>query len=354
MSTNNLKEENVKKFTTRKDRVAAVLEICGVYMAGLLIAYILIQLSGIEISNPLEVLAENPDADMLKMSVNMALLLLFQYGSIMLIAFVIGWWHRRRKLSGYGFALTKKPFMHHLWIGIVLFAVAALPFKFLTLIDHFISLGAKATTQEIVYTLDWSSFGFWVFMAVGSFLLIPIVEEFFFRGYVQTRLAEDFDAPTAIIIAALFFSFVHGQYYLTVSTWTVSMSIALLFSSFVWGYVFYRTKSLISPIVAHALINFPVRGIIDFVLPVLMVAIILVYRKKIIEYFHAFRKLFKSEIISKITTTVVGILVSFFAILIVIAQDIALLLGLIALIVAIILEFVEKRKLKRIGPDGAR
>lgn len=328
-----------------KRRLAAVFEVCGVYMAGQLIAFIFIQLLGIEVTNPIEVLQADPSADVIEMSKNLALILLFQYGGIMLLALGIGWWHRRRRLPDYGCTTAKQPILHHVWIGVVLFAVADLPTKLLVAIDRFIPLGEKAVTQEIVYSLDWD-FKFWIFMAVGSYLLIPIVEEVFYRGYVQTRFAEDFNAPTAILATALFFTFSHGQYYLTLSPWTIGSLLTTLFSALAWGYIFYRTRSLIAPIVAHAIVNFPVRGVVDFILPVVMMAVVVIYRKQIIEAIQAFWTMLKSDIDSRWGTVAVSVSMILFAVVVAIAEDIALLFGIAALLIALALEFIEKRKLK--------
>lgn len=337
-------------------RLAAICEICGVYMVGQLLAFLLIGLLGIELTNPIETLKTNPNADLLEMSKTLAGILFLQYGGIMLPALGIGWWYRRRRLSEYGLTVgqplfpTGKPILGQLLTGVVLFAVAELPGKLLIVLDRFIPLGQKAVTQQIAYNLDWGTYQFWIFMAVGSFLLIPIVEEFFYRGYVQTRLAEDFDAPTAILATALFFTLSHGQYYLTLSPWTLGTLLTSLFGSLVWGYAFYRTRSLLAVIVAHALVNFPVRGIAEFILPGLMVMVIIFYRAQIRAAFHQFGALFKSEGLTKLWMVFVSLFFSLFALLVTLAEDLALLFGIFTLVVALVLEWNEKRKSKTQEP----
>lgn len=329
-------------------RLTAILEVCGVYMVGQLIAFILMKVLGVEIQNPIAVLEANPNADLLEMAKNLAVILLLQYGGIMSLALTIGWWHRKRRISEYGVTKARQPILKQVWIGVVLFAVAELPVKLLVAIDHVIPLGAKAVTQNIASMLDWSDFKFWVFIAVGSFLLVPFVEEFFYRGYVQVRLGEDFDAPTAILVTALFFEFSHGQYYLTLSPWTVGMLLTGVFSSLAWGYTFYRTRSLIAPIVAHALLNFPTRGMADFLLPIAMLAIIVIYRKQIVEEFQTFGAMFKSDIVSKVGMVLASIFMVLFAVIVATAEDIAILFSIVAIIIALILEALEKRKTKNL------
>lgn len=347
MSTIELQGPKTNQSSVRQRRLTAILEVCGVYMVGQLIAFIFMKLLGIEIQNPIMVLQANPNADLLEMSKNLMAILLLQYGGIMLPALTIGWWYRKRRISDYGCTAAGQPILKHVWIGVVLFAVSELPSKLLTVIDHVIPLGAKAVTQNIAYMLDWNDFKFWVFMAVGSFLLVPLVEEFFYRGYIQVRLGEDFDAPTAILVTALFFMFSHGQYYLTLSPWTVGMLLTGVFSALTWGYIVYRTRSLIAPIVAHALVNFPVRGAADFLLPIAMFAIVVIYRKQIVEAFHTFGAMFKLDVLSKIETSLAGIFMVLFAIIVATAEDIAILFSIVALVVAFVLEFIDKRKLKQ-------
>ncbi len=331
-----------------KNSVIAVLEVFGIYMVGQLIAFILISLLKIDVVNPIEVLKTNPEADLLEISYTLGVILLLQYGGIMIPVLLIGWWYRRRRLSDYGWTTANRPFLHNVWIGVVLFAVAGLPGKLLQVIDRFIiPLGEKAMTQEIVYSLKWD-FKFWIFMAVGSYLLIPFLEEFFYRGYVQTRLREDFDAPSAVLITAFFFTFSHSQYYLTLSVWTIGFLLSTLFSALAWGYILYRTRSLIAPIIAHALLNFPVRGVADIILLTVMVSVIVIYRKKVIESFKAFAAMFKTDFFSVWRTGIISAGVIIFTVMIAVAQDVAILFGILFLIIALILEFIEKRKLKKI------
>jgi membrane protease YdiL (CAAX protease family) len=328
-------------------RLTAILEVCGVYMLGLLLAFLAIRLLGIDLQNPLEVLKANPNADLFEMSKDLGWLLLFQYGGILLPAFLIGWWHRRRRASGYGLTTAGQPVRSLILTGVLTFAVASLPTKLLTMFDRLIPLGPKAVTQEIVYSLDWTALGFWVFMAAGSFLLVPILEELFYRSYVQNRLAEEFEAPSAILITALFFTFSHSQYYLLFSVWNTGMLLTTLVSALAWGYVFHRTRSLLPCMIAHALLNFPVRGLADFLVPVLMVGLAVFYRREVMQHANGLVEMFKSGIVSKRGLVVAVIFMTLSAVIVAVAQDVAVLVGLLFVIVTLVLEALEKRQLRR-------
>ena len=337
----------------RVDRWTAVLEICGIYMVGQLIAFLILRMLGINLVNPMETLKSNPNADMLEMAKTLALILMAQYTGIMIPAFAVGWWHRKRKLSAYGFQASnpilsvKKPILGNILTGVVLFSVSELPSKLLGVVDHFIPMGAKATTQAFAFGADWSSYKFWILMAVGSFVLIPLVEELFFRGYVQTRLAEDFGAPTAILVTAMFFMFSHGQYYETLSPWTVGMLATGVFSALAWGYVFYRTRSLIAPIVAHVLVNFPVSGVAEYIVLTSMIIFVVVYRKPILNGMRDFAQMVKSDPHSRFGTVLVITIMTLYVVLVSLAQDIAMLISIPALVTALILIGISKSKAKK-------
>jgi hypothetical protein len=116
-----------------------------------------------------------------------------------------------------------------------------------------------------------------------------------------------------------------------------------VFEAIAWGYVFYRTRSLVAVMVAHALVNFPVRGVADFVLPALMLVVIMVCRKPILEETRRFREMLKTDVASWWITAIgmTGMIV--FMTAFAVAQDVVALLGLPLLVIALVMEFIEKR-----------
>ncbi len=153
--------------------------------------------------------------------------------------------------------------------GVVLYAISGLLPKLLLVIDRFISLGPGPEHWSVL--AGQSSLEFWIFMAVSSFALVPIVEELFVRGYMQTRLTEDFGAGPAIFIIAFIFALSHSQYY-RLSVMSLGMLIGIILMSLLAGYVFYKTRSLLPVIIAHALGNIPSGGNAETVILVIMVA----------------------------------------------------------------------------------
>jgi CAAX prenyl protease-like protein len=93
---------------------------------------------------------------------------------------------------------------------------------------------------------------FIVLRTISSTLLIPVVEELFWRGWMMRWLiAKDFMrvplgqyAPSAFWIVALMFAFEHGPY------WEVGLAAGIVYN---WWLV--HTKNLADCILAHAVTN---------------------------------------------------------------------------------------------------
>ncbi len=182
-------------------RVAAVLEIIGVFVAGTLLARLASR--GLNLGPvSLRALAPDEEPDFLSLSRSTAANLLLRYGFVLSLAFVVGWWHRRRRLAAYGVTTAGRRVSNHVIIAVLLFAAAGLPALGLKFLADVFPLGPAPQHWALTQALDRP--GIWLYLFVGSFGLVPIVEELFARGYVQSRLAEDFGAPPAILMTALF------------------------------------------------------------------------------------------------------------------------------------------------------
>jgi exosortase E/protease (VPEID-CTERM system) len=89
------------------------------------------------------------------------------------------------------------------------------------------------------------------FRLVGFWLMAPIIEELVFRGYLLARLSRaavvnDNKEPItfiAIVITSIIFGAMHGAF------------LAGVLAGLVYGFVRYRSKTLVEPIVAHMVTN---------------------------------------------------------------------------------------------------
>jgi membrane protease YdiL (CAAX protease family) len=251
-------------------RLAALLEIAGVFLVGSLLARVVSRALDLGPAS-LRALPPGEAPDFLSLSRDAALNLLLRYGLVLGLAFLVGWWHRRRRVANYGVTAAGHPVGRLALAGVLLFAAAGLPGQGLKLLAEVVPLGPSPQHWALMRSLDQP--GIWLYLLVASFGLVPILEELFARGYVQTRLVEDFGAGAGILMTALVFTLSHTQYFLA-GLLGHAMLVALFLASVAAGYVRHVTGSLLPAIVAHALGNLPYRGMVLAVVVVVMIALV--------------------------------------------------------------------------------
>ena len=97
---------------------------------------------------------------------------------------------------------------------------------------------------------------FGTIMMVANLLVIaPIAEEIALRGIVYTRVEKTTNAVTAIIVSSVLFGLMH------LMAGGIVLVIGAALMALVFGYIFYKFKSLWVCIIAHAVANLP-----DFIL----------------------------------------------------------------------------------------
>ena len=135
-----------------------------------------------------------------------------------------------------GLGLTKdKLSLYIVAIGIgVFFAVL--------LFDVAVSLFSVATNIQLPTNVQMVLAGTPIYFLIFTFLIAPINEEIFFRGFLVPRIG--------IILSAIIFAVLHLSYL------SVSEFAAAFFFGLIAGYVYKKTKSLYPSIVAHMLVNF--------------------------------------------------------------------------------------------------
>jgi membrane protease YdiL (CAAX protease family) len=330
-------------------KAAAILEVMGVYVVGQTLGMVLFALLGSLINIPLKnpllgITASATQSDLLRITWQLLVLLLCQYAGWMGLAFAVGWWYRRRTPAQYGLTMAGKSLSFYLKTGVVLFAVAEIFTMILSALNTLVPMGEQIAWREAIYKLDWTTPAFWLFMAVGSYGLIPILEELFYRGYIQTRLEEDFGAVVAIPAAALLFFLSHSQYYI-LNAFNIGMILTGIFGAIAYGYIFYRTRSLLVTIIAHALVNIPIRGIGLWVEIIVMLIVIVFARREIHRALVDFWSLLRSTSHVWQAAGVVA-LCGLFAVAFASFGDIMILVGVVLFIAAMVLEWLEKRQAK--------
>jgi membrane protease YdiL (CAAX protease family) len=268
--------------------------------------------------------------------------LVLRYGAILALAFVIGWWHRRRRITDYGVTLAARPVSTHLKWAIVAFAVGGLIPRVLIFSRKYVpALGTGPTHWQLQETWTWE---FWLFMAVSSFLIVPIVEELFARGYAQTRLAEDYGAPTAIVIIAFFFTLAHRQYF-RAEIISVGMLLGTMIASLIGGYVRHATGSLLPVVIGHAMGNVPMSTPAELGMIAGMLMVVIIARRPIVEHGRQLGAMLRSVEPVALIASISALLACF--VIVIAARPLVPALGVVALAGALALHRSEKNTVLR-------
>lgn len=93
-----------------------------------------------------------------------------------------------------------------------------------------------------------------------EYFIIAICEEILFRGYLQNKLVNYIGTKKGIIITAMIFSLFHFPQRIIVERLrfqeAILAIIALLPLSFMFGYIMYKAKNIMSTSIFHTFINF--------------------------------------------------------------------------------------------------
>jgi membrane protease YdiL (CAAX protease family) len=90
-----------------------------------------------------------------------------------------------------------------------------------------------------------------ILLAVMAVILAPIFEELFFRGFLQPLLSRTFGAIAGILITAVLFGGLHAPEY----SWAWQYAFCVSLAGVVFGYLRYRTNSIIPCTVMHGCFN---------------------------------------------------------------------------------------------------
>lgn len=110
--------------------------------------------------------------------------------------------------------------------------------------------------------IDYSFLNLWMFI---YFIIVGLTEEIIFRGYVQTRLIKCIGISRGVVITAFIFCFSHIPQRMICAnfnfTSALASSIILLPTALFLGYLFFKTRNIITSTIFHALFNFLVNVI---------------------------------------------------------------------------------------------
>jgi membrane protease YdiL (CAAX protease family) len=258
-------------------QIFAISEVLAVFFIGSVIAQFLFTLAGVTGHPLVALVAENPD--MIAIAIDLTKLLLLQFAGWFALLLLFTWLNEHKLKSELKLSLSGRTISQLIAIGLFAWCIGDLANKVVFLLDQTYSIGVSVPWREALLNGERNT-GWWLIMFIGSFGLIPILEEVFWRGYVQSKLIRCLSPTSGILVTAGLFVFSHAQYH-QLDLYHCATLIALSISALALGWVTHKTNSIIPAIVMHAMLNFPLDGNYLALIVLLMIGMSIWQWKKI-------------------------------------------------------------------------
>jgi len=331
-----------------KNKLLATFEVIGVLVIGWTLTRILVTVFGVP---PLQdyldkaILSDYPD--FLYLSKIGFITLLIQFLCLMTPAYIITRLLHKEGLKSFGITKGNIPLKEAVLTGFVLFCFLGIPMKLLLIANHFTDLGMIPSYWEI-FNKDWN-LGFWLFMAVGSYAVIPVFEELFYRGYAQFRLEKEFKF-FAVLFISLLFTLSHFQYFIP-DMFNIGMLFSLFMLALGMAFSRYQQVSIIAPIVIHSLMNIPLKYPYDVFVLVAMILGLVLLRKRVAKLIT--NSIDESKNTNYIENSLFLIIVVAFAVGMNFTPEITLIVFILLFIVSLIVQILSKRENKVKSTDNS-
>jgi len=155
-------------------------------------------------------------------------------------------WHiYQKRLSFSELGFKKDKWLKYVLVGIAIgIPIGTVEYLILHPAPAFPTFGFKYLLRDLVYMVGFVGLG----------------EELLFRGLVQRDLTKALGWKWGVILASLMFAVMH-------LTWrSVPELVFVFFAGLVFGYLYYRTKSLVMPIVTHGIGNVMLVSVMPYLL----------------------------------------------------------------------------------------
>jgi membrane protease YdiL (CAAX protease family) len=250
--------------------VLVIAEVLAVFAFGAVLGPMLAQVAGMALQNPLLILQQQPDAPLMPLALDLAVLLGWQYLGWGLCAIILYWLRPARERQ----STEHTPPVRRGWLTLVTCALIAIPAVALTQAQEIWQFGSRAPWFDILQQRSWD-WQFWLFTAVGSFALIPLLEEIFYRGFMLHRLASGWQKGPAVLLTSVLFACSHAQY-LHTDWFNLLMLVNVGFVGMILALATLYSGSLWPAICAHALINLPMQPLVALFVLVMSCGILFV------------------------------------------------------------------------------
>ena len=322
-----------------KKKLLAIFEILGIIAGGWILTTVFINLFNVA---PLQELLDKAIAtnapDYLRLAEVGFYTLFIQFLCLIIPAYLVTRFLHKGNFKRFGITKGKASFRENIEQSIILFCLLGIPMKVLLILHHFIDVGTEPYYWEL-FNKEWT-LGFWVFLAVGSYLFIPIFEELFYRGYAQYRLEKEFSFLAVPLISLLFIS-VHLQYFVP-DVLNIGLLIGFFILSLGKAFLRFRLVSIVGPIIIHSLMNVPLEFPYDAFILALMIVVVITMRKKILAIYEDFISELKTSNLK--ANSIYFLCIILFASGMFVLPEITLAVLVVLLIVSLVVQIVLKKK----------
>jgi membrane protease YdiL (CAAX protease family) len=178
-----------------------------------------------------------------------------QYAAMAALIIVLGLVRGRTRPRDYAIAPPREGWWRTIGSGVIAGLLMGLIPALVFVLQDVAPIGQDTPLWAVLRDARWD-WTFWLFMAVGSFVLPPLLEEAAWRGYVLGRLSEGFSPGAALLMTTLVFAMLHVQYLRADAAMALTL-VGLILASLAFGFLTLRSGSLAPAIIAHVIINFP-------------------------------------------------------------------------------------------------
>ncbi len=325
-----------------KEKLIAIVEVLGILVLGWTLTQTVINVANVPpLQEFLDEAVASAHPDYLKLAEIGFYTLFVQFLCLMIPAYLITRLLHKGNLKSFGVTGGKKSVKENIKVAVLLFCLLGIPMKVLLILHEWFNLGTEPYYWEL-FNKEWT-LGFWVFLAVGSYLVIPIFEELFYRGYAQYRLTKPFHFFVVPLISLLFI-LVHFQYFVP-DVLNIGLLLGFFILSLGKAFMRYSMISIVGPIIIHALMNVPLKYPYDIAILIIMIIVVLIMRKEIFGLLKEFSdELKKSDISGNL---IYMLIIVAFAFGMYALPELTILIVGILFILVVIIQIISNRKLKR-------
>jgi membrane protease YdiL (CAAX protease family) len=201
-------------------------------------------------------LASGTDPDFVASSVVMLKQFSAQYGVVLLLVLFLSLLAGGRSLRSFSLSQNGHSLKTLMLVGLVAGFMISIPVQVMFVARELWSIGEGTIFWVIADRVPWD-WSFWLFFAIGSFVVVPVIEELTWRGYALGRLKESFGPGAALAITTLIFTSLHTQYFMEPDLAKTMAVFSLILATLVFGFLTLSYGSVLPAIIAHAVLNTP-------------------------------------------------------------------------------------------------